>query len=140
MKKAILFICILSIFNINIFSQQATSQSTVDWTKPAFFSTAELNIAKSNIILPSGRGAASTILETKIPLLVKDPLLSLPVDSSKKLGDTVLQDTLSLEEITQIIQDGKKTAPVYSNENEFLGLGRAEENSETLEIARLLVK
>lgn len=29
---------------------------------------------------------------------------------------------------------------VYSNENEFLGLGRAEENSETLEIARLLVK
>ncbi len=29
---------------------------------------------------------------------------------------------------------------VYSNENEFLGLGNAEENSETLEIARLLVK
>ena len=120
MKKAILFICILSIFNINIFSQQATSQSTVDWTKPAFFSTAELNISESNIILPSGRGAASTILETKIPLLVKDPLLSLPVDSSKKLGDTVLQDTLSLEEITQIIQDGKKTAPVYSNENDSI--------------------
>lgn len=120
MKKAILFICILSIFNINLFSQQATSQSTVDWTKPAFFSTAELNITESNIILPSGRGAASTILETKIPLLVKDPLLSLPVDSSKKLGDTVLQDTLSLEEITQIIQDGKKTAPVYSNDNDSI--------------------
>lgn len=120
MKKAILFICILSIFNINLFSQQATSQSTVDWTKPAFFSTAELNITESNIILPSGRGAASTILETKIPLLIKDPLLSLPVDSSKKLGDTVLQDTLSLEEITQIIQDGKKTAPVYSNENDSI--------------------
>ena len=120
MKKAILFICILSLFNINIFSQQATSQSTVDWTKPAFFSTAELNITESNIILPSGRGAASTILETKIPLLIKDPLLSLPVDSSKKLGDTVLQDTLSLEEITKIIQDGKKTAPVYSNENDSI--------------------
>lgn len=120
MKKAILFICILSIFNINLFSQQATSQSTVDWTKPAFFSTAELNITESNIILPSGRGAASTILETKIPLLIKDPLLSLPVDSSKKLGDTVLQDTLSLEEITQIIQDGKKTAPVYSNKNDSI--------------------
>ena len=120
MKKAILFICILSLFNINIFSQQATSQSTVDWTKPAFFSTAELNISESNIILPSGRGAANTILETKIPLLIKDPLLSLPVDSSKKLGDTVLQDTLSLEEITKIIQDGKKTAPVYSNENDSI--------------------
>lgn len=120
MKKAILFICILSIFNINLFSQQATSKSTVDWTKPAFFSTAELNISESNIILPSGRGAASTILETKIPLLIKDPLLSLPVDSSKKLGDTVLQDTLSLEEITKIIQDGKKTAPVYSNENDSI--------------------
>ena len=120
MKKAILFICILSLFNINIFSQQATSQSTVDWTKPAFFSTAELNISERNIILPSGRGAANTILETKIPLLIKDPLLSLPVDSSKKLGDTVLQDTLSLEEITKIIQDGKKTAPVYSNENDSI--------------------
>ncbi len=120
MKKAILFICILSLFNINIFSQQATSQSTVDWTKPAFFSTAELNITESNIILPSGRGAANTILDSKIPLLIKDPLLSLPVDSSKKLGDTVLQDTLSLEEITKIIQDGKKSAPVYSNENDSI--------------------
>ncbi|MBQ8228168.1 MAG: tRNA pseudouridine(55) synthase TruB [Clostridia bacterium] len=29
---------------------------------------------------------------------------------------------------------------VYSNENEFLGLGKAEESSETLEIARLLIK
>ncbi len=29
---------------------------------------------------------------------------------------------------------------VYSNENEFLGLGRVEEGSETLEIAKLLVK
>lgn len=29
---------------------------------------------------------------------------------------------------------------VYSNENEFLGLGKAEETGETLEIARLLVK
>lgn len=28
---------------------------------------------------------------------------------------------------------------VYSNKNEFLGLGKAEENSETLEIARLLI-
>ena len=120
MKKQFLLFCIILFISTNIFSQQATSQSTVDWTKPAFFSTAELNISESNIILPSGRGAASTILETKIPLLVKDPLLSLPVDSSKKLGDTVLQDTLSLEEITQIIQDGKKTAPVYSNENDSI--------------------
>ena len=120
MKKAFLLFCVILFLNINIFSQQASSKCTVDWTKPAFFSTAELNISESNIILPSGRGAASTILETKIPLLVKDPLLSLPVDSSKKLGDTVLQDTLSLEEITQIIQDGKKTAPVYSNENDSI--------------------
>ncbi len=29
---------------------------------------------------------------------------------------------------------------VYSNENEFLGLGKAEENSDTLKVARLLVK
>ncbi len=29
---------------------------------------------------------------------------------------------------------------VYSNENEFLGLGRADENSDTLDVARLLIK
>lgn len=119
-KFLISIVFILFALNINLFSQQATSQSIVDWTKPAFFSTAELDISESNIILPSGRGAAKTILESKIPLLIKDPLLSLPVDSSLKLGDTVLQDTLSLEEITNIIQDGKQSASVYSNEKDSI--------------------
>lgn len=119
-KFLILIVFTLFALNINLFSQQATSQSIVDWTKPAFFSTAELDISESNIILPSGRGAAKTILESKIPLLIKDPLLSLPVDSSLKLGDTVLQDTLSLEEITNIIQDGKQSASVYSNEKDSI--------------------
>lgn len=119
-KFIILIVFILFALNINLFSQQATSQSIVDWTKPAFFSTAELDISESNIVLPSGRGAAKTILESKIPLLIKDPLLSLPVDSSLKLGDTVLQDTLSLEEITNIIQDGKQSASVYSNEKDSI--------------------
>lgn len=119
-KFLILIVFILFALNINLFSQQATSQSIVDWTKPAFFSTAELDISESNIVLPSGRGAAKTILESKIPLLIKDPLLSLPVDSSLKLGDTVLQDTLSLEEITNIIQDGKQNASVYSNEKDSI--------------------
>lgn len=119
-KFLILIVFTLFALNINLFSQQATSQSIVDWTKPAFFSTAELDISESNIVLPSGRGAAKTILESKIPLLIKDPLLSLPVDSSLKLGDTVLQDTLSLEEITNIIQDGKQSASVYSNEKDSI--------------------
>ena len=119
-KFLISIVFTLFALNINLFSQQATSQSIVDWTKPAFFSTAELDISESNIILPSGRGAAKTILESKIPLLIKDPLLSLPVDSSLKLGDTVLQDTLSLEEITNIIQDGKQSASVYSNEKDSI--------------------
>ena len=119
-KFLISIVFILFALNINLFSQQATSQSIADWTKPAFFSTAELDISESNIVLPSGRGAAKTILESKIPLLIKDPLLSLPVDSSLKLGDTVLQDTLSLEEITNIIQDGKQSASVYSNEKDSI--------------------
>ncbi|MBQ7904212.1 MAG: OmpA family protein [Spirochaetaceae bacterium] len=119
-KFLISIVFTLFALNINLFSQQATSQSIVDWTKPAFFSTAELDISESNIVLPSGRGAAKTILESKIPLLIKDPLLSLPVDSSLKLGDTVLQDTLSLEEITNIIQDGKQSASVYSNEKDSI--------------------
>lgn len=119
-KFLISIVFTLFALNINLFSQQATSQSIVDWTKPAFFSTAELDISVSNIVLPSGRGAAKTILESKIPLLIKDPLLSLPVDSSLKLGDTVLQDTLSLEEITNIIQDGKQSASVYSNEKDSI--------------------
>lgn len=120
MKKPFLLVFSVLLFNINIFSQEATSQSTVDWTKPSFFSTAELEISKNNIILPSGRGAANTILDSKIPLLIKDPLLSLAVDSSKRIGDMVLQDNLSLEEITNIIQDGKKTAPVYSTEKDSI--------------------
>ena len=74
-KFLISIVFTLFALNINLFSQQATSQSIVDWTKPAFFSTAELDISESNIVLPSGRGAAKTILESKIPLLIKVDLL-----------------------------------------------------------------
>lgn len=108
-----------------IYSQEASSQSVVDWTEPTFSSSLELDIVKSGFQIPSGRTAAQDLLLTKLPQLIKDPILSLSVDSSKKLGDYVLQENITLAQITSTIQNGKRTPSVYSNESNSLKINHS---------------
>ena len=117
-KKTVILTSILVIFSIhNAFSQVTSSQSTVDWTQKIFSSDIELDVEKSGIQIPSGRSAGEQIIKMKIPILLKDPILSLAVDSSKHLGDEVLYESIPLEKITNLMEDSKKTAPHYSQEN-----------------------
>ncbi|MCR4790021.1 MAG: OmpA family protein [Treponemataceae bacterium] len=137
-KKLILafFSCSL-LMTFSIFAQQASSQSQVDWTQRKFSSKAELAINKNGIILPSGRSAAQTILDTKIPVLLKDPLLALSVDSSQNLGDSVLIESISLDKITDVIERSKKTPPYYMNETDSIIINH---DMDINEISAMLVK
>ena len=95
-------LCLIPFFALTLSAQDTSSQSNVDWTNNTFSSVIELDIKKSNIQIPSGRSAAKQIITTKIPELLKDPVLALTVDSSKHLGDVVLQETISLDQITNL--------------------------------------
>lgn len=91
------------------------SESTIDWTSYKFISQVNLNTEKAGINIPSGKKAANAMIDRELPILIKDPLLSLFVNSEHTLSDIILDDTITLEQLTQIIEDGKKTPAVFTN-------------------------
>lgn len=106
----------------NVDPQKAimTSTSYVNWTKNTFSSDISLNIERANIPMPSGKANAVKSIEMKLPVLVKDPLLSIYVDSSKTLGDLVLEGTMTLENLTRIIDNSTQTPAAFANGGENL--------------------
>lgn len=107
------------------YSQTFSSTSSVDWTKPNFSSRLTLDLQKAGIPLPSGRSAAVDVLQMQLPLLIKDALLSIPVNSLINLGDLVVSDVITLEELTAIMFRGKSSAGVFSAENNNMELSHS---------------
>lgn len=89
-----------------------TSISTVNWTKYSFSSDLSLDVLKSKIPMPSGRAASVNKIQTELPVLIKDPLLSIYVDDTYSLSDLILSGTLTLEQMTKII-DSSKEKPAF---------------------------
>lgn len=92
-----------------------TSVSTINWTKNTFTSTVSLDIAKADIPMPSGKSSSVNRIQMELPALVKDPLLSIYIDNTKTLGDLVLEETVTLEELTRIIDESKQTPAYFEN-------------------------
>ena len=94
-----------------------SSESKIDWSKNLFVSDVKLDTEKAEITMPSGKKAATTVIDRKLPVLIKDPLLSVYVNSSQSLGDLVLDDLITLEQLTEIIENGRRTSPVFENKS-----------------------
>ena len=95
MKKIISFF-IITTLAFSLFSQSMEVKSKIDWTKNEFISSISLNLEKAKIQLPSGKLVASNIIKTKTPMLMKDSILSLYVDSTNYLGDLVQTEDVTL--------------------------------------------
>ncbi len=137
MPKKILVLLVLFTVSLCAYTQAYSSQSSVDWTQYSFTSRVKLNIKEAGIIIPSGRGAAVERMNMQIPNLIKDPLLSLSVDSSNKLGDMVLRDYITLEQLTLLSDNGKKSPAVYVNNGRDLQMNHA---VSLTDIASLMIK
>ncbi len=116
----------------NISPSDISSSSRVDWTKGQFYSIVSLDTEKAGIPLPSGKNSAVNQINMELPKLIKDPLLSLPVNSSEHLGDLVLDETLTLEQLTSIIDNGSRTPGVFS------GGGTTLETDHTLNLQNII--
>lgn len=116
MAKKFIFIFIFCFTFLGAFSQNISSTSTVDWTSRDFISELMLDIEAAGIILPSGRNAAVTKINTNLPALEKDPLLSLYVDSANSIGDMVLQNAVTFEKISKVIIEGKTKPAILSSD------------------------
>ncbi len=92
-----------------------SSESRIDWTKQEFISDVYLDTQKAEIAIPSGKKTATSVVEKQLPALIKDPLLSINVSSDKQLGDLLLDGSLTLEQIADLIDEGKKSPGIFTN-------------------------
>lgn len=95
-------------------AQSVTSESMVDWTTQTFSSTISLDMKQANLSFPTGKNTALNRMNSQLPLLIKDPLLALKVDSNQMLSDLVVNDQLSFASINTIIENGSKTPGIFS--------------------------
>jgi len=104
------------------FAQTKNMQSTsdIDWTTQKFSSTITLDVEKAGINMPSGRATAVERINMQTPLLVKDALLSVKVNSFTELEDLVLHEDITLEQLSQIIDNGDSTPSYFSRESKNL--------------------
>lgn len=123
-KKFLVFLYVFSfIFTCYAQNQNSLSSiSSINWLNPDFSSQIFLDIKESGIKLPSGRNTALNSLITNTPLLIKDAILTIPVDSSSTLSDVVLMDEITLEQLTNIIEDGKHNSGVFINDKNSFAL------------------
>lgn len=100
-----------------IISQTVSSESFVDWTEGSFVSSLSLDMNAAGLDFPTGKTAAVNRINKQLPMLIKDPLLTLNVDSSMQLEDLVLNGTMSFDKITKIIDNGHKTPGILSRKD-----------------------
>ncbi len=91
-------------------------RSEVDWENDLISSRAELDSARSGIVMPTGRSMALQKLEMEMPSLMRDTFFSILVNSSEKLGNSVTLGRVQLYDLTGIIDNGRKTPPFFSRD------------------------
>ncbi|MBO5137942.1 MAG: OmpA family protein [Spirochaetaceae bacterium] len=80
-------------------------------------STLTLDMNAANLPFPTGKNTAINRINTQLPLLIKDSILALNVDSTYKLEDLVLNGLFPFTILTEIIDEGKKTPGTFSRTN-----------------------
>ena len=120
MKKSISVFIFSAVFCVFASAQQKnasiTAKSRVDWTTKIFTTQIALDVTNTNMKLPAGRNSAESLIKLKTPGLVKPSILSLFVDNSSYLADTVLNETISMEDVTKIIEHGRQTPALYTTD------------------------
>ncbi len=121
-----LFCTFMIFFTLSLFSQSSdfndalSSESYINWKTGNFISNIELDVNTAGVELPSGRSIAASRIEQNLPELVKNPLLTVTINSSTQVGDAVLWDIITIGEIADVIKSGKKTPTAFSRSGDEL--------------------
>ena len=105
MKKNLFKITILSgmlLFATAAFCSEPCVESTseINWITRNFTSNITLDTKKANLQMPSGKKKASALIKTKMSQLIQPPLLALYTDSTSTLEDFVINEKLTLDDVS----------------------------------------
>jgi len=102
-------------FSLTLAAQQPiTVTATLDWKTELIRSVIALDTQAAGIRLPTDRDTALETLAIETPSLLKDTFFSIPINSSQRLGELVLNGTISLRDVNRVIDEGTKTPPWFS--------------------------
>lgn len=141
------FIGFFSFFQTIIFSNDLSnknsnscileSKSHVNWITKKFDSNINIDVDKAQIPMPAGKLTAINKITTNIPNLVKDPILTLNIDSNNKLGDIILDNELTYHDIKQIISSSNCSLGYFKNDS---SLFTTKHSTALSQISSMLVK
>lgn len=137
MIKKCCYVFFFLILSNGVFAQSVTSSSTVDWTKNSFTSTVNFDMEAANLSFPTGKTVAVNKMNMYLPLMIKDPLLALKVDSSNMMGDLVIRDEVPFDNISSLIKNAKRTPGVFSRNGMELTM---DHDLDMLTLSSLLVR
>ena len=92
------------------------SQTVQNWETAQIDSKITIDLNKSGLYLPTDRNAAIRLIQQNRSSLLKNAYLSILVDSSHRIGNYLAEERISLTDINTVINNGKSTAPVLSQE------------------------
>lgn len=93
------------------------SHSSVNWITKEFKSNISIDVDKAGIVMPTGKTTAMNIINTRVPDLIKDPLLTLNIDADRKLGDMILEKQITYNDLTEIITNSNCTLGYFKNDS-----------------------
>lgn len=92
------------------------SQTVQNWETAQVDSKITIDLHKSGLYLPTDRNAAIRLIQQNRSSLLKNAYLSVLVDSSHRVGSYLAEEKISLTDINSVINNGKNTAPILSQE------------------------
>lgn len=139
MKKFLVFTTASLLAASAAFSQASLleSKSRINWIKRNFKSNITLDVDKANINMPSGKSIATNIINTRIADMIKDPLLTVNVDSSRKLGDLILEQKITYHDLTEVITSSSCTIGYFKKDS---SLFTTNHSIKTTDISSLFIK
>ena len=92
------------------------SQTVQNWETAQVDSKITIDLNKSGLYLPTDRNAAIRLIQQNRSSLLKNAYLSILVDSSHRIGNYLAEEKISFTDINTVINTGKSTAPILSQE------------------------
>lgn len=92
------------------------SQTVQNWETAQVDSKITIDLNKSGLYLPTDRNAAIRLIQQNRSSLLKNAYLAVLVDSSHRIGNYLAEEKISLTDINTVINSGKSTPPVLSQE------------------------
>jgi len=98
------------------YAEALRSTVLTDWSRRTLLIRIELDTREAKIALPSGRLDAERLIEQSLPGLVKDAVFSLRVDSYRKVGDSLVDGTLDVNEVLDLALEARRLDAAFSKD------------------------